>query len=161
MSVSLDVGSDRLRSLHCRDGRLVGRSCRAVYAALADTDVHRQALTQMRIPFAVCDEDLVLIGDTAYEYAGLFRAPLAPVLPAGKLPLADAPARQILATHEDALHRIAAALIERESLDADEVKEILSDVPKWEHAEGTMRLRAPEGVNAIHGGIAARSDGDN
>ncbi|NNK92294.1 MAG: ATP-dependent metallopeptidase FtsH/Yme1/Tma family protein, partial [Acidimicrobiia bacterium] len=39
-------------------------------------------------------------------------------------------ARQILTAHRDALDRIADALIERESLDADEIKEILSDVPK-------------------------------
>ena len=55
-------------------------------------------------------------------------------------------ARQILTTHRDALDRIAAALIERETLDADEVVEILEDVPKWEHtATGALRLRAPEG----------------
>ncbi len=55
-------------------------------------------------------------------------------------------ARQILTTHRDALDRIAAALIERETLDAGEVVEILEDVPKWEHTTtGALRLRAPEG----------------
>jgi cell division protease FtsH len=56
-------------------------------------------------------------------------------------------ARTILATHEDALHRIAEALMDRETLGAKDVGEILHDVPKWEHAEdGTIRLKAPESV---------------
>lgn len=69
-------------------------------------------------------------------------------------------ARMILTTHKDALHRIAKALCERESLDADEVKEVLSDVPKWEHtSNGTIRLKAPDGLPSVQGGVAARSDG--
>ncbi len=69
-------------------------------------------------------------------------------------------ARMILTTHEDALHRIAEALCERESLDADEVKEVLSDVPKWEHtSNGSVRLKAPDGLRSVQGGVAARSDG--
>jgi cell division protease FtsH len=58
-------------------------------------------------------------------------------------------ARTILTTHEDALHRIAEALMDRETLGADEVADILHDVPKWEHAEdGTIRLKAPESVQS-------------
>lgn len=68
-------------------------------------------------------------------------------------------ARMILETHEDALHRIAEALVERESLDASEIKEILSDVPKWKHtSNGGIRLEAPEGIRSVRGGVAARSD---
>ena len=66
-------------------------------------------------------------------------------------------ARVILSTHEDALHRIAEALMDRESLGADEVAEILHDVPKWEHAEdGTIRLKAPESVQSQGTYAAAR-----
>jgi cell division protease FtsH len=55
-------------------------------------------------------------------------------------------ARTILTTHADALDRLAAALIERETLDAGEVVEVLHDVPKWEHAaDGSMRIQAPNG----------------
>ena len=55
-------------------------------------------------------------------------------------------ARTILTTHADALDRLAAALIDRETLDADEVLEVLHDVPKWEHADdGSMRIQAPNG----------------
>ena len=55
-------------------------------------------------------------------------------------------ARTILTTHAEALDRIAEALIEQETLDADEVREILHDVPKWQHAaDGSMRIQAPNG----------------
>jgi cell division protease FtsH len=55
-------------------------------------------------------------------------------------------ARAILTTHGDALDRVAAALMERETLDAAEIKEILHDVPKWEHdPNGTLRIQAPNG----------------
>ena len=73
-------------------------------------------------------------------------------------------ARTILTTHEDALHRIADALIDRETLGADEVAEILHDVPKWEHAEdGTIRLKAPESVQSqsTYAAAQTRTDGIN
>jgi cell division protease FtsH len=55
-------------------------------------------------------------------------------------------ARAILTTHDDALDRVATALMERETLDASEIKEILHDVPKWEHdPNGTLRIQAPNG----------------
>ena len=68
-------------------------------------------------------------------------------------------ARAILATHEDALHRIAEALLETETVDAKGVAEIFYDVPKWEHAaDGTIRLKAPDGISSITPGYAARTD---
>jgi cell division protease FtsH len=54
-------------------------------------------------------------------------------------------ARTILTTHHDALDRLAAALIERETLDGGEIEEVLYDVPKWEHSpNGSTRIQAPE-----------------
>jgi cell division protease FtsH len=68
-------------------------------------------------------------------------------------------ARAILATHEEALHRIADALLERETVDAAAVAELFFDVPKWEHAaDGTIRLKAPDGISSITPGYAARTD---
>jgi cell division protease FtsH len=68
-------------------------------------------------------------------------------------------ARAILATHEDALHRIADALLDKETVDAKGVEELFSDVPKWEHAgDGTIRLKAPDGISSITPGYAARTD---
>jgi cell division protease FtsH len=64
-------------------------------------------------------------------------------------------ARAILTTHRPALDRIADTLIERETLDAAELKEVLHDVPKWEHAEnGSMRIQAPSGV-VVRDSVAA------
>ncbi len=55
-------------------------------------------------------------------------------------------ARTIITTHADALDRIADALKERETLNADDVREIFFDVPKWQHAtDGSMRIQAPNG----------------
>ena len=68
-------------------------------------------------------------------------------------------ARAILATHEDALHRIAEALLDKETVNATDVAELFFDVPKWEHVgDGTIRLRAPEGISSITPGYAARTD---
>jgi len=69
-------------------------------------------------------------------------------------------ARAVLETHIDALHRIAAALMDKESLGADEVIEIFHDVPKWEHGdEGALRIKAPDSVAGIQPAVAARTDG--
>jgi cell division protease FtsH len=55
-------------------------------------------------------------------------------------------ARAILTTHRQALERICGTLMERETLDADELKGVLFDVPKWEHAaNGSMRIQIPNG----------------
>ncbi len=54
-------------------------------------------------------------------------------------------ARTILEHHRDALERMVEALLEKETVDRDEVAEIFSDVPKWEHAfDGSLRIRYPD-----------------
>ena len=64
-------------------------------------------------------------------------------------------ARAILTFHREALDRLATALIERETLDEDEIREVLHDVPKWKHAaNGSLRIQEPngagtEGVGAV------------
>jgi len=68
-------------------------------------------------------------------------------------------AKTILTTHKDALHRIAEALIERESLDADAVREIFSDVPKWEHTtNGSIRLKPPASLAPTKDSVAVRDE---
>ena len=53
-------------------------------------------------------------------------------------------ARLILTTHREALERIADVLIEKETVDADDLAEIFYDVPKWEHDQtGGLRIKAP------------------
>lgn len=97
MSVALDFGAWHLKSLWFAGDRLSVRRCPSVYAVLPDSDSHRQALKRMSIPYGVCEEALLLIGDDAVDYAGLFQVPCVPLLPGGKIPRADPPARQILA----------------------------------------------------------------
>ena len=59
------------------------------------------------------------------------------------------------------LDRIAAELIEKETLDAAEVAEIFSDVPKWEHTEtGAFRIWAPEARALVEGGRVASTHSD-
>ena len=65
-------------------------------------------------------------------------------------------ARAILATHRQALDRLAGALIERETLDEGEIRDLLHDVPKWEHADnGSMRIQEPNGARRGEGIVAA------
>jgi cell division protease FtsH len=66
-------------------------------------------------------------------------------------------ARSIVTTHREALDRIAAVLLEKETVDAEEVAEIFFDVPKWEHTEvGALRIRLPES-NGLGDGMVASS----
>ncbi len=68
-------------------------------------------------------------------------------------------ATQIIVTHRDALDRIAAELMEHETLDAAHVIRVLHDVPKWEHAEsGALRIKGPENAGTTGDVAAARTD---
>ncbi len=98
MSVALDFGAWHLKSLRFVGDRLSVRRCPAVYAVLPDSDSYRRALKRMSIPYGVCEAALVLIGDDAVDYAGLFQVPCVPLMPGGGIPRADPPARQILAS---------------------------------------------------------------
>ena len=54
-------------------------------------------------------------------------------------------ARMILEHHSDALERMVEVLLEKETVDREEVGEIFSDVPKWEHAfGGSLRIKYPD-----------------
>ena len=65
-------------------------------------------------------------------------------------------ARRILTTHIDALHRLADRLITSETLAADEIVDILADVPKWEARHGSdPRIQAPAGSPGLVEGVAA------
>ncbi|MXX64928.1 MAG: cell division protein FtsH, partial [Acidimicrobiia bacterium] len=66
-------------------------------------------------------------------------------------------ARRILTTHIEALHRLAERLIEVETLSAEEIVELLSDVPKWEARHGSdPRIQAPSLTNSgLVEGVAA------
>ena len=54
-------------------------------------------------------------------------------------------ARQILHAHRDAMERMVERLLEQETVDREEMAEIFSDVPKWEHASsGSFRIQPPK-----------------
>ncbi len=53
-------------------------------------------------------------------------------------------AGRILRTHIDSLHRLAQQLMEAETLQSEEIRTVLHDVPKWEAVEGAgPRIRVP------------------
>jgi hypothetical protein len=103
MSIALDLGVHELRSLRRRHERVIGRKSRAAYAVLPDTAARRRVLEKTRIPFAVCEGSLVLMGDTAVDFAQSFQTPCLPLLADSRVPTHDAPARQVLAALVDAL----------------------------------------------------------
>jgi hypothetical protein len=103
MSVGLDIGSSQIRCLRRRGGQLVGRSAKAQFTALPDAPEYRALLTSGGIPFAVCEDALTIVGDSAAEYSLLFHVRPQCLMPQGRLPTNDPVARQSLAALVDAL----------------------------------------------------------
>ncbi len=97
MSIGLDIGCHRFKSLRRHGERLIGRSCRASYGVLVDSDAHRSLLQQANVSFAVCEDNLVLLGDSSVELCRLFQARSLPLLPGGMIPQVDPLSRQIIA----------------------------------------------------------------
>jgi cell division protease FtsH len=70
-------------------------------------------------------------------------------------------ARQILHAHGDAMERMVERLLDQETVDRDEVAEIFSDVPKWEHSSsGSLRIQPPSPSDNGHRGASADGDQD-
>lgn len=103
MSIGLDLGASAFRSLRRGTDRLIGRSCRSGYAVLLDSPAQRGLLERASIPYARCDENLVLLGDAAAEFSRTFQAPCLDLLPQGCIPREDPIARQISAILVEAL----------------------------------------------------------
>lgn len=103
MSVGLDIGASQIRCLRHRNEQLVGRSAKAMFTALPDAPEYRALLSAGKIPFAVCDEALTIVGDNAGEYSNLFHVRPQSLMPHGRLPTNDPVARQSLAALVDAL----------------------------------------------------------
>ena len=65
-------------------------------------------------------------------------------------------ARVILGAHSAALERMVAILLDKETVGPDEVAQIFSDVPKWEHdPDGSLRIRPPSQPALTEPGLAA------
>lgn len=103
MSVALDVGSFRVRSLRRAGPQLAVRAARAAYVAFPDDPARRRLLERLGIPHAACEDGLVALGDAAVELARVLSVPLVDILPAGHVPADDPPARQILSVLVEAL----------------------------------------------------------
>ncbi|MEX2288034.1 MAG: hypothetical protein WD648_13150 [Planctomycetaceae bacterium] len=97
MSIALDAGVRRMRSLYQSGDRLLGRCCRAEYLLLDDVEPMRKLIDRIEIPHARCEDALVLMGDTAADLAPVFGTPCLSLFPNGKIPRDNPPARQILA----------------------------------------------------------------
>ena len=103
MSVGLDIGSSQIRCVRRRDERLMGRAVQALFTPLPDAPEYRALLEAGRIPFAVCDGALTIVGDKSAEYSLLFHVRPQRLMPHGRLPTNDPVARQSLAALVDAL----------------------------------------------------------
>lgn len=99
MICSLDFGCGTLRSL-CRSGgagsRLQRLEMRSEYSAVPDTALHRRALSDQGVPYAVGEGVLLIVGNDVERTRWLTRIPATPMFPGGRVPCADAPARQLL-----------------------------------------------------------------
>lgn len=103
MSVGLDIGSSQIRCVRRLGEQLMGRSALATFTPLPDAPEFRALLEAGRIPFAVCDGALTIVGDNATEYSMLFHVRPQSLMPHGRLPTNDPVARQSLAALVDAL----------------------------------------------------------
>ncbi len=103
MSIALDIGSSHLRSLRHENGRLKARTCRSLFAVMPDSESRRHVLGETGISYAICEDELVLMGNGAEEFSRLFQVPPMALLPNGKLRPDDPPSRQILACLIEAL----------------------------------------------------------
>src|SRR5687768_7787811 len=92
MTVALDVGTSRMRSLRRERGELVGRSVPAAFALVPDEPSSRTLLARSGLAFAAGDGELALVGDAAVLNAAVFGAMPLRLLPGGLLPADDPPA---------------------------------------------------------------------
>ena len=103
MSIALDIGTSRLRSIR-RDGvELIGRSMPAAFSLVDDDPTSRALLARAELPFAIGEGQLALVGDAALDHAAAFHALPLPLLPGGMVPVDDPPARQLLASMIESL----------------------------------------------------------
>lgn len=99
MIFAIDFGSCRIRSVYRNPQtpeRLKMFSERAEYALLSNTEQNRLALEGRAVPYAECDQALVVFGNQATSVQWLSRVPPTALLAGGTVPSDDAPARQML-----------------------------------------------------------------
>lgn len=96
MSIALDIGTSRLRSIRREGVELIGRSMPAAFSLVDDDPTSRALLAKAELPFAAGEGQLALVGDSALDHAAAFQTLPLPLLPGGMVPVDDPPARQLL-----------------------------------------------------------------
>ena len=99
MICAIDFGSCRIRSVFRNPQtpeRLTMFSESSEYTLLANTEQHQLTLEAQAVPYAQCDQALVVFGNKAASTQWLSRVPRTALLADGDVPSDDAPARQIL-----------------------------------------------------------------
>jgi hypothetical protein len=99
MICAIDFGSCWIRALYrnpVAPQRLTLYSEPAEYVLLANSEPHRSLLLSRQIPFAVCDDALLVTGHAMDRAEWLSRLPRTPLFPDGNVPDSDPPARQLL-----------------------------------------------------------------
>ncbi len=99
MICAIDFGSCRIRSVFRNPQtpeRLTMFSERSEYTLLTNTEQHRLVLEAQAVPYAECDQALVVFGNHAASAQWLSRVPRTALLTDGVVPSDDPPARQIL-----------------------------------------------------------------
>lgn len=156
MSVGLDIGSFQIRSLRRRGEQLVARSSRSLFAALPDAPPYRELLEAGRVPFAMCENALTILGDNAAAFSQLFHVRPECLLPQGHLPTNDPVARQSAAALVEALLGEPDQPGEKccLTLPGGEVPSSLATSREWEFFTRLIRLRgyAPQ---VLSSGMAA------
>lgn len=99
MICAIDFGSCRIRSVFRNPQtpeRLKMFSERSEYTLLSNSEQNRMSLESQAVPYAECDQALVVFGNLATSVQWLSRVPPTALLAGGLVPSDDAPARQML-----------------------------------------------------------------
>lgn len=73
MSISLDVGTDTLKSLRRQGNQLIAKKCRGLFSVMDDSENRRELLDNLKIPYSTAEEQIVLMGDAAAHYGEMFQ----------------------------------------------------------------------------------------
>jgi hypothetical protein len=99
MITAIDFGCHTIRAAHrssAESSAITLYSERSEYVILPNQESHRQALLERQISYGACEDNLLVFGNRAGQVRWLSRQPCAPLFTDGRVPTADAPARQIL-----------------------------------------------------------------
>ena len=97
MSLGLDLGVSRFRSLQRQQGRLLARQTATAYVALPNRPAQQRLVTDTRLCCWTTDDSLLIVGADAPFAAEALQTPLIPLFRESKLPSDDPVGRQVAA----------------------------------------------------------------